>query len=95
MMGGGDPFFAYYNFLHTKKVREKEEFWKNLRKRVSLFRLFFAKNINKITSSPKFRTLKKLEIFSTVHLRTNLDRKKMEHRRKQHKKRKAHKKISF
>jgi hypothetical protein len=32
---------------------------------------------------------------STVHLRTNLDRIKMEHRWKQHKKRKAHKKISF
>ncbi len=27
----------------------------------------------------------------TVHLRTNLDRAKMEHRWKQHKKRKAHK----
>jgi len=38
--GGGDPFFAYYNFLHTKKVKEKEEFWKNLRRRVSLFDFF-------------------------------------------------------
>ncbi len=34
-------------------------------------------------------------VIYTVHLRTNLDRTKMEHRWKQHKKRKAHKKISF
>jgi len=36
-----------------------------------------------------------LSILSTVHLRINLDRKKVEHRWKQHKKRKAHKKILF
>jgi hypothetical protein len=38
-----------------------------------------------------------VEIYNayTVHLRTNLDITKMEHRWKQHKKRKAHKKISF
>jgi hypothetical protein len=34
MMGGGDRFFAYFNFLFTKKFNEKKLNMKNSRRRI-------------------------------------------------------------